>query len=118
MKPRARDKTLRQNKTFINQFGSNLNKLGANNFIKKLKKGQLRCVCEIVLNLCAGNIPVSDEAIEQFRPHAKLLKHLTKKSVSLKNKKQVLGQHGSGIIAVLAATVLPLVVEFLSKKIF
>jgi len=71
--------------------------------IQNSNKEQIYCICEIILNLLKGKIPISDDVFKLLNKEKKLLRKIVKKS-SLKNKKYLI-QKG-GFLQILLPTVI------------
>jgi len=80
--------------------------------IKCSNKDQIFCICEIVLNLLKGNIPVKKSDFEKLEKEKHTFRKLIKKS-SLK-KKRYLIQKG-GFLEVLIPTVITTLVNLLTS---
>lgn len=76
--------------------------------IKSADSGLINCLCECVLNILKGNVPLSHSQKGKLSRHRKDLRHLANKKVALKKKKRIL-QKGGILPAVLAPVIGPLV---------
>ena len=63
-------------------------------------------ICECVLNVLKGTVPVSKPAKKKLLPHKKSLIALAEKCTPLKKKKKLLVQHGGNFLSVLLPPVL------------
>lgn len=68
-------------------------------------------VGEAAFNVLRGNVPLNQRRLKQLDKHRKLLKSLSNKKISLKQKKKILNQKGGAILPLL----LPPVLTFLAK---
>ena len=82
--------------------------------ITHANRGQMEAIGEVALNLLKGNIIVPTASFKRLKPHKTKLLYLTRKTPSLKQKKEVLNQKG-GFLPALAALVAPLAVDLLGK---
>ena len=65
---------------------------------KHVSPDLMKALCECVVNLFAGNIPMTPQQRQTLVPHTKMLMTLMKKNVSLaKKKKLLLQQKGKGL---------------------
>jgi hypothetical protein len=74
---------------------------------KQLVKG----LCECVLNILHGNIPLSSEHKKKFGKHKKYLRNLVKKGGDWKQKRKVLQKGGNFLIPLL----IPVISSLISK---
>ena len=58
--------------------------------ISYASKGQIEAISEVALNLLKGNIMVPSSSFKRLKPHKSKLLYLTRKTPSLKKKKEVL----------------------------
>ena len=66
----------------------------------------VRTICECILNILKGTVPVSKPAKKKLLVHKKLLIALAEKSTPLEKKKKLLVQHGGNFLSVLLPPVL------------
>ena len=109
-------KNLKKNKKFLNSFTEKYNKCKkTKRFVDKFTGGQVKCLCEIIKNLCLGNIPIKTETVQKLKPFKKTFNLLKAKSFSIKRKKKVLKQKGAGLFPLLLSFVFPYVTSLLQK---
>ena len=108
-------KELQKHSKFLRVFPAVYKKHGCAKTIKSLKKQQVKCLCEIIKNLLLGNIPITNNVLNKLKPYKAKLRSLSKKSVNLKKKQQLLKQTGNGFFLPFMASVLPLVLPYLTK---
>ena len=82
--------------------------------ISHASKGQIEAISEVALNLLKGNIMVPSSSFKRLKPHKAKLLHLTRKTPSLKKKKEVLNQQG-GFLPALASLIAPFALDLLGK---
>lgn len=69
-------------------------------------KSEVSCLCECVVNLLAGNIPLSTKQKNSLRKHKHILRKIGDKKRSIVSKKRVLIQSGgSFLLALLPAAI-------------
>jgi hypothetical protein len=107
---------LKRNKHFLKQLPKVYYKYGNCKTCKKISVQQMKCLREIFHNLLLGNIPITRRIYDQLQPFKKQLKTLSKKKSGLKKKRKVLKQVGGGVFPVLFASILPLVLDFITSK--
>ena len=95
--------------TLLSKTGS---KKKRNVLLDLADKEQIGSICEIILNLLTGNLPVGEKEKRKLNKHKSTLRELSKKKLSLKKRKQILKQKG-GFLSVL----LPLAVSALTSVI-
>lgn len=72
----------------------------------------VRCICECVLNVLHGVVPLQEHSKKKLRKHASVLRRLVNEREGLHKKKKVLIQKGG---AFLPALLVPLLAEFASR---
>ncbi len=111
-------KNLIKNKHFLKSFEKKYKKCkNTSKFVKKLTGGQVGCLCEIIKNLCIGNIPIKSDTVKELKPYKNSFDLLKSKSKSIKFKKKILNQKGSGLFPIFLSSVLPFVIDFIRKKL-
>lgn len=63
---------------------------------------QIKCLCEICLNILVGNVPVN---IQKLKKHKNTLRKLAKKTCSIKKKKKLLINQTGGFLPLLAPAI-------------
>lgn len=86
------------------------------NIINGSNQKLILCLCECVLNCLNGNIDLNETEKHQLKKYKKVLRELIKKKISLKKRKQLLLQKGSGFLPIILPTVLSLLTDFLTQK--
>ena len=74
----------------------------------------VRTICECVLNVLKGTVPVSKPAKKKLLVHKKPLIALAEKSTPLEKKKKLLVQHGGNFLSVLLPPVLRVLTSILT----
>jgi len=84
--------------------------------LQQASKKELTTLFEICLNIIKGNIPLNSTQFKNLKRHKKLIRTLSNKKVSFKEKKKNLTQKGKGIgVAAIASLVLPLLAKLIKK---
>uniref|UniRef100_A0A2L2YW30 Uncharacterized protein n=1 Tax=Parasteatoda tepidariorum TaxID=114398 RepID=A0A2L2YW30_PARTP len=81
--------------------------------LKKCSKSEIKTLCECVLNVLCGNIPLTKSQKNKLAPHKESLRKLSKKKLSLYKKKKILVQKGEGFLSFL----LPAAISVISSLI-
>lgn len=82
--------------------------------LKKCSKNTIKSLCECVLNLLKGNIPLTQYQKRKLKPHKRSLRKLADKSIPLYKKRRLLvNQKGGGFLSVL----LPAAISVISSLI-
>lgn len=84
--------------------------------LKHADKELVLCLCECVLNVLNGNVPLKPHEIEKLRKHQNILRHLVEPKNSLKNRKEIFIQKG-GFLPVLLAPILGIAGQLLADAI-
>lgn len=74
--------------------------------LKNCSNCMIKTICECVLNLLKGNLPISKRAKTQLTPFKKTLRTLAQKRVPLYRKRRLLIQKGDGFLSFLIPTAL------------
>ena len=69
--------------------------------LKESDKDLVAAVCDCVLNISNGVIPLNANVKSKLRRHKLKLRNLTKKNLSIKKKRRLLIQHGGSILPIL-----------------
>jgi len=112
-------KNLKKNKQFLKNFKSRYDQCKkTDELVRELTGGQVNCLCEIIKNLCLGNIQLKRDTVNKFRPYEKTLNSLKTKKLSMKKRKNILRQKGNGfILPLLLSLIVPHVVNFIEKQL-
>lgn len=81
--------------------------------IKKCSKREIKTLCECVLNVLCGNIPLTKSQKNRLSPHKESLRKLSNKKTPLYKKKKILIQKGEGFLSIL----LPAAISVISSLI-
>lgn len=81
--------------------------------LRKSPNSLIKCVCECVLNLLKGNVPITRRQKNKLTPYKRTLRRLSDKKVPLFKKRTLLVQKGEGFLSVL----IPAAVSVLSSLI-
>ena len=74
--------------------------------LKVAKAGVVRAICQCASNTLKGNIPLSRMHKSRLARHKSLLRKLASKVLSLKKKKKLLLQGGTGLLPLLLGPIL------------
>lgn len=72
--------------------------------LKTCPNALIKSVCDCVLNLLKGNLPISKGIIKRLSPFKRTLRTLSKKKVPLFKKRRLLIQKGDGFLSLLIPT--------------
>jgi ABC-type dipeptide/oligopeptide/nickel transport system ATPase subunit len=81
--------------------------------IQSSDKELISCICECILNCLNGNIKLTEEQKHKLKHYKKAIRKLLYQQNSLKIKKKILVQHGSGILPILIPTIFSALAAFL-----
>jgi hypothetical protein len=84
--------------------------------LQQASKKELTTLFEICLNIIKGNIPLTNTQLKKLKKHQKLIRALSDKKISLRQKKLIVNQKGGAIRAVVG-TIASLVLPLLAKLI-
>ena len=82
--------------------------------LKNLDRKSICLICEICLNILKKNVPLKPATLNSLKRHKHIIKKLSDKKITLKRKKIILNQRGSGFILPLLFSV---ITPLLSKLI-
>lgn len=100
-------KRLRKNSNFLKLLlKTSPNK--RRSLLRTANKEQVSCLCEICLNILAGNIPVNIKKIKKFK---NVLRKLANPSTKLQTKKNILVNQSGGFLG----NILPTIATVLSN---
>ena len=87
---------LAKNEDILKILGSKLDKRYKKAIINSADKSLIRAICELSLNLLAGNIDLDKNSFEELKKYKKVLRKLVtkQKSKSLSSKKKLVIQNG------------------------
>lgn len=71
--------------------------------LKTAKNEQIESLCEICLNILAGNIPVN---VNKMKKYKNLLRNLARKKSSIQQKKRMLVNQSGGFLPLLAPAII------------
>lgn len=83
------------------------NKKKIKSIISNSNKKFINCICECILNCLNGNVSLTKNEINRLKKYKNVLRKLLEKK-SLKHKKKLLIQQGSGFLPILVPSVLEL----------
>lgn len=81
--------------------------------LKNCPNSLIKSVCECVLNLLSGNIPITRRQKNKLIPYKRTLRRLSDKKIPLFKKRRILVQKGEGFLSIL----IPAAVSLLSSII-
>jgi len=84
-------------------------------YIREASKGDVHSICECALNICNGNVPLSNKQLKKLKKHKRSLRHLALGRTRLESKRRYLTQKGGALLPILAAAVLPLLTHLVNK---
>ena len=76
-----------------------------NAFLKSCKKHTIYAICEICRNVSRGNLPISNIRKKQLHKYKTHIRNLSKKSLTLKKRKEILNQKGGFLPSLLIPAV-------------
>jgi hypothetical protein len=79
-------------------------------FLKKLKKSEVKAICECVINTLRGNIQLKSNDLKKLRKYKNTLRSLASKKQPLYKKKHLIVQHGGFL-----STLLPIAVSLIGS---
>lgn len=91
---------LKRNLDFLKMLSSG-NRILRNKILMTGHNDLIRCLSECCLNVIKGNVKLSSDEKKRLKRHRKLIRALSKKKVSLKNKRNLLLQKGGALPALL-----------------
>jgi len=97
-------KCIERNKGFLKSLGQ-LATGRRKKLIKKASRDNIDALSEVALNTLLGNVPLNSLHKQKLKRHRTNIRHLAKKGVSLKKKKEFLVQKG-GFLPLLIPPVL------------
>lgn len=66
-------------------------------------RSQIRCLCEICLNVLAGNVPIN---IKKLKKHKNAIRKLANKSIKFQTKKRMLINQAGGFLPLILPAIL------------
>lgn len=72
--------------------------------IKKASNRVIKALCECILNVIRGNVPITRTQREKLSSHKSCLRKLSDKKVPLYKKRRILVQKGDGFLSLLLPT--------------
>lgn len=81
--------------------------------IQKAPNSVIKSLCECVLNVLHGNVPLTKKQLEHLSKHKRCLRKLSVRNIPLYEKRRILVQKGDGFLSVL----LPAAVSIISSLI-
>ena len=91
------------------EYICNLSSAEQNSHVKTIKKEFLKVLIDILLNVEKGALPVSQEVIQQLKPHKRLILSLIAKKTALKTRQNKLMK--KGVFAKIFCPLLPVLRE-------
>lgn len=73
--------------------------------LQNADKKLIQTLCECVLNILVGNVPVKERHKQKLARHKTLLRNIVKKGVDWKQKKKVIQKGGTFFLSILAPIV-------------
>jgi hypothetical protein len=80
------------------------------------KDVRVRGLCEILYNMCTGNVPLSRQTVDELRQYEPQLRVLLKSRLPMTERKRIINQTG-GLVPLVIQAALPLVVDFIRKSL-
>ena len=85
--------------------------------VKNLPKEVINALSEVVLNGLCGNIPLNNNDIEKLKPFKKLMKLLSNKSQSTRERQRLMSTHSGGsLLGILLPLASSIIAGLISKK--
>jgi hypothetical protein len=81
--------------------------------LSKANQKQIKSLCECILNVVNGNIPITSHHVKNLKPYQNTIYKVVSKRVPIKSKKKLLVQKGSGFVPVIATIVGSLLAKLL-----
>ena len=69
--------------------------------LKSMTKGQMNAICEILINIRYGNIPLSDKDKKRLHRKRDLIRELTTKTTTQKVRRTIIQKEGTLIVSML-----------------
>ena len=69
--------------------------------LKSMTKGQMNAICEILINIRYGNIPLSDKDKKRLHRKRDLIRQLTTKTTTQKARRTLLEKEATLIVSIL-----------------
>ena len=70
-------------------------------FLQQCSDGVIQAVCECVLNVLKGVVPITRKQKEKLARHKEELRNLIRKEIPLFKRREILVQKGNGFLSVL-----------------
>ena len=67
-------------------------------FVKIARPEVINAICDCILNILNGNVPISSKQKEKLRTKKNILRKLVLKKTNTPKRKKLLVQHGNGIL--------------------
>ena len=83
--------------------------------LQKADKKLIISICDIIFNLLQGNVNLIDKEKIDLQKHKTFLRKIVKKS-SIKEKKKLIIQKGSGVLGLILPAVLSTIVGLLAEN--
>ena len=81
--------------------------------LQKCPKSIIKLLCECILNVIRGNVPLTKSQKSKLSPYKQSLRKLSNKKIPLYKKRKVLVQKGDGFLSIL----LPAAISIISSLI-
>jgi len=101
---------------FIRQLNNKSEKKTRDKYIKRASQEEIYTICECALNICKGNVPLSNKQLTKLKKYQRNLHHLAFGKSNLQTKKRYIIQKGGGLLPIIVASVLPLLAKIFSRE--
>ena len=91
---------VRRNHTDIKRL-QRMNTKARKSFLKHCNPDFIDCICECTKNLLRGNVPVTSSQFKKLKPHKKVLRKLSNKKLSNKQRRKLLIKQKGGFLPAL-----------------
>ena len=110
-----KNQRLAKNKHFLCLL-SDCKKIQRRAILSNASRDQIYSICECILNVCNGNLPLDSANFKKLRPFRSHFRTILDKRVSLRKRKQTLVQHG-GFLQFLIPAVISGLAQIISTAI-
>ena len=98
-------KRVKSNKNFLHSYLDSNTKT-RKDLIRKAKSEQIRCLCELILNVLNANVPTDTSTLEKLKKHKSSIKKVVFAKGPLKTRQKILVQRGGSFLPLIISTVL------------
>lgn len=95
---------------FIQKFCNKCSAKNRNNLLRKASPSEILSLCECVLNVYKGHVPIEPKTLRRLRIYKKDLLHLLTRKSKVDTKRKRLIQKG-GFLPLIASSVIPFLIS-------